>query len=126
MSLMTGYVLMFIIVITAKLGQAMYHPAGATIAGNIHDGRRSTLIALFVAFGWVGFGSSQLVFSYTYEALNSHTEWLLIPGGVIFIWALGWCKPIETRMKLEQGFWIPYGISRFFKSGCMCCLPCWP
>ena len=58
------YGLLFTIVCTARLGQAIYHPAGAMIAGEINTRSRSGMVSLFVAFGWIGYGSSQAVFSF--------------------------------------------------------------
>ena len=83
------------IVFSAKIGQALYHPAGATIAGNETVSHRSTYLSIFVAFGWIGYGTSQILFSYTYRWTQSHTEWLMLPGGVVFFLALWGCRPKE-------------------------------
>jgi MFS transporter, FSR family, fosmidomycin resistance protein len=93
-----GYFLLFVIVFSAKIGQALYHPAGATIAGNETTTRRSTYLSIFVAFGWIGYGSSQILFSYSYRWTHSHTEWLLLPGGAILLLAALGCRPAELNV----------------------------
>ena len=121
-----GYGILFAAVFLAKLGQAMYHPAGASISGNLDDGRRSTMVALFVAFGWIGYGSSQLVFSYTFRWANTHTEWLLIPGGLVVLGALRWCFPKELHHQGRAGLIssitsIPFGRKRLYVLFAMLC-----
>jgi FSR family fosmidomycin resistance protein-like MFS transporter len=87
------YSVLFTIVCTARLGQAIYHPAGAMIAGEVSPGSRSGMLSLFVAFGWIGYGSSQAVFSSMYEWTDAHTEWLLIPGALVIVFSLFYCLP---------------------------------
>ena len=60
-SLYTAVPILFGVMFLARLGQAMYHPAGATIAGSSFDSRRSTLLAVFIAAGTVGYGTSQTI-----------------------------------------------------------------
>ncbi|HIA48724.1 MAG TPA: hypothetical protein EYN96_12350 [Candidatus Hydrogenedentes bacterium] len=116
-----GYLAMFVIVFRAKIGQALYHPAGATIAGNETTSRRSTYLSIFVAFGWIGYGSSQILFSYSYHWTQSHTEWLLIPGGMILLFAAWGCRPkelsndgIERPSLLRSLTQIPFGQQRLY------------
>jgi len=98
-----SYACMFVILFMAKLGQAAFHPAGATMAGGNATTRRSTLIAVFVAFGWVGYGASQGLFSFTHRVTGGHTEVLLIPGFIILAWALVWCRPVEATVSTRAG-----------------------
>lgn len=98
-----SYTCMFVILFLAKLGQAAYHPAGAAMAGANITARRSTLVALFVAFGWVGYGSSQALFSFTHRVTGGHTEVLLIPGFFILAWAMIWCRPTEASVSTRAG-----------------------
>jgi MFS family permease len=99
----TAYWLIFAILVSARMGQALFHPAGATVAGESGAGRRSFLVAVFVALGWIGYGSSQGVFSFTYAYAGGHTEWLLIPGAAILIGGLIWCRPVEYAGKERPG-----------------------
>jgi MFS transporter, FSR family, fosmidomycin resistance protein len=112
-----SYAGMFLILLLAKLGQAAYHPAGATMAGNTGVGRRSTMVSLFVAFGWMGYGSSQALFSITHRVTGGHTEVLLIPGAIILAWAIVWCRPVEAAVSTRSGLIdslkrIPFGQHR--------------
>lgn len=91
----SAYPLMFGLLLIARLGQALFHPAGASVAGAIGADRRSTFVALFVAGGMIGAGSSQILFSGVYQLTGGHTEWLLLPGLVIFWWCVAGCRPEE-------------------------------
>jgi MFS transporter, FSR family, fosmidomycin resistance protein len=104
LSLTAAIPVLFGILFLAKLGQAMYHPAGATIAGMSFASGRSTLISVFVAAGTIGYGISQSVFTGVYFASGGHTEWLLIPGGLALILAILWCRPRETPHAERTGF----------------------
>ena len=97
-----SYVIMFGIVFTARIGQALFHPAGATIAGNNSGNRRSTYLSIFVAFGWVGYGLSQILFTYAYAWTDSHTEWLMLPGALLFLTAFIGCRPVELDGTVEE------------------------
>jgi FSR family fosmidomycin resistance protein-like MFS transporter len=96
-----AFALMIAVMALARLGQAMFHPAGATIAGNLATGRRSTFLSVFIAAGWAGYGASQIVYSSTYFAANGHTELALLPGLVLFTWAALACRPGETPAEIR-------------------------
>jgi len=90
------YLLMFVIVLLSRLGQAIFHPAAAAMAGDLARGTgRSGMVAFFVACGWAGFGINQIVFTKTFHATGGHTEWLLLPGGLLLCWAIVSCRPRE-------------------------------
>ncbi len=91
-----AFSLMVVIMALGRLGQALFHPAGATISGTVTAGHRSTFISLFISAGWVGYGASQIVYSSTYFAAHGHTELALIPGLVLFVWAAVSCRPSEA------------------------------
>jgi MFS family permease len=87
---------MFIIVFLSRLGQALFHPAAAAAAGDLARGAgRSGMVALFVATGWAGYAFNQWAFAYAYENWSQHTEWLLVPGGLLLLWAWIGCHPKE-------------------------------
>jgi len=98
-----SYACMFAILFMAKLGQAAFHPAGAAMAGANATTRRSTLVAVFVAFGWIGYGASQGLFAFTHRVTGGHTEVLLLPGFVVLAWALLWCRPVEATVSTRSG-----------------------
>jgi FSR family fosmidomycin resistance protein-like MFS transporter len=71
------YLVVFIILAAGRLGQDMFHPAGAGLAGSI------------------GFGLSQIGFRTAYNALGHHTEIFFIPVIIIWIIIWKWCQPTE-------------------------------
>ncbi len=91
------YMLLFGILLLIRFGQSMFHPPGTSIAGNTSSKRRSTLVALFITCGMLGYASNWLVFSWVWETFDRQTLWLLVPALPVlgFIW---WgCRPTETR-----------------------------
>ena len=92
-----GYVLMASILLTVKLGQSMFHPAGASLAGGLRHQRRSTFLSVFIAGGMMGYSASQGLFSLVYSATDGHTELLLLVGALVIGGAAVWCRPIEHR-----------------------------
>ena len=106
------YLLFFMVLLLSRLGLAMFHPAGMSLAGNISSKRRSTLLAGFIMAGTVGVSLSWLSFSKVYKATGGHTEWLLLPPALLLwlIWL--WCRPVEPheqrRVSVRQilGEWV--------------------
>jgi MFS transporter, FSR family, fosmidomycin resistance protein len=90
------YLVVFIILAAGRLGQDMFHPAGAGLAGSFSARRGSTFLAVFIAVGSIGFGLSQIGFRTAYNNLDHHTEILFIP--VVILWAFVWiwCRPTEA------------------------------
>jgi FSR family fosmidomycin resistance protein-like MFS transporter len=101
-------IIMTIIVALGRLGQAMFHPAAATLSGNLNVGKRSTYLSIFVASGALGYGFSQVLFSVFYEQADRHTELTLIPALVLFAVCVLWCKPdqkkAESRISIAEVF----------------------
>ena len=90
------YLVLFIILAAGRLGQDMFHPAGAGIAGSFYVKRGSMFLALFIAVGSIGFGLSQITFRTAYNHLAHHTEILLIPVAVLWALVWVWCRPSEV------------------------------
>lgn len=91
-----AYLAMFAIVFSSRLGQAVFHPAAAAVAGDLARGTgRSGMVAFFVAFGWAGYSINQFAFTYAYEHFDQQTPWLLVPGGLLMLWAWVACRPKE-------------------------------
>jgi MFS family permease len=90
------YLVVFMILAAGRLGQDMFHPAGAGLAGSFSARRGSTFLAIFIAVGSIGFGLSQIGFRTAYNNLGHHTEILFIP--VAILWAFVWltCRPAEA------------------------------
>jgi FSR family fosmidomycin resistance protein-like MFS transporter len=87
------YALLALLMMVARLGHSMFHPAGAILAARALDGRHTSGLGVFVAFGWIGYGFSQAAFSAAYLYCNQHTEVLIIPGAVLLGAIALWCKP---------------------------------
>ena len=79
-----------------RLGQAMFHPVAGSQAGGLERGRRSTLLAVFVAIGWAGVSLSQPLFSLAYLLTGGHTEILLVPSFMLLALITAWYRPVRT------------------------------
>jgi FSR family fosmidomycin resistance protein-like MFS transporter len=90
------YLVVFIILAAGRLGQDMFHPAGAGLAGSFSARRGSTFLAVFIAVGSIGFGLSQIVFRTAYNNLGHHTEILLIPAALLWVFVWVRCQPAEA------------------------------
>jgi len=90
------YLAVFVILAAGRIGQDMFHPAGAGLAGSFSVQRGSTFLAVFIAAGSIGFGLSQIGFRTVYNALGHHTEIFLIPAAIL--WAFVWmrCRPADA------------------------------
>jgi FSR family fosmidomycin resistance protein-like MFS transporter len=104
----SGYLTMLIILLVAKTGVGMFHPPAVSLAGNTSSVRRSTVVSLFIAFGMIGMGLSQIMFSTVFIGLNGYTEILMIPGLCIVVWVAVWCH--EPAEKLTG----PLGLGAMF------------
>jgi FSR family fosmidomycin resistance protein-like MFS transporter len=90
------YLLMFVMLMVVHMGQAMFHPAGASVAGDLAAHKRSTLVALFIAGGMFGFGFSHLLYASVYQKTGGHTQWLLLPAAGVILWGFVYCRPTES------------------------------
>ena len=97
-----GYLLMFLILVTAQMGLSMFHPASMTLASDTSADRPATLLALFIACGMIGLAASHLLFSTIYEVFNQHTEILLIPGLAVVCAVATWCHPTPTEIREQK------------------------
>jgi MFS transporter, FSR family, fosmidomycin resistance protein len=94
---LSGFYLMIFMILTAgRLGQDMFHPAGAGLAGSFSVRRGSMFLAVFIAIGSIGFGLSQIGFRTAYNNLGHHTEILLIPAAILWVFVWQWCRPAEV------------------------------
>ena len=113
-----SFTLMIVIMGLGRLGQAMFHPAGATVAASLSGRRRATFLSAFIAAGWLGYGASQSVYSVTYFHTGRHTELALIPGLVLFGWAALRCRPAEPE-RIASSARIRLGLSPLMKGDMM-------
>jgi len=90
------YLVVFIILAAGRLGQDMFHPAGAGLAGSFSARRGTMFLAVFIAVGSIGFGLSQIGFRTAYAYFGHHTEVLLIPAAILWIVVFVNCRPMEA------------------------------
>ena len=90
------YVLIFIILAAGRIGQDMFHPSGAALAGSFSVQRSSLFLAIFIAVGGIGFGLSQITFSTVFNHFSHHTEIMLIPALMLWIFVWFSCRPEEV------------------------------
>lgn len=91
------YIALLAIMVIVRMGQAMFHPPGTSLAGNTSVARRSTLVAVFISAGMVGFACSWFLFAWVYDTFEHNTLWLLVAFVPLVIWIGLWCKPDESR-----------------------------
>ena len=90
------YLVVFLILAAGRLGQDMFHPAGAGLAGSFSVRRGSMFLAVFIAVGSIGFGLSQIVFRTAYNHFGHHTEILLLPMAILWVFVWMRCRPAQV------------------------------
>ena len=80
----------------SRFGAAMFHPPGASLAGELAPTRRTTFLSLFISAGMVGFACSQLLFSAVYETTGGRTDYLLPPMVLVIVVASRLCRPQDS------------------------------
>jgi len=90
------YLVVFVILAAGRLGQDMFHPAGAGLAGSFSVRRGSMFLAVFIAVGSIGFGLSQIVFRTAYNNFGHHTEILLLPMAILWVFVWMRCRPAQV------------------------------
>ena len=90
------YLVVFVILAAGRLGQDMFHPAGAGLAGSFSVRRGSMFLAVFIAVGSIGFGLSQIVFRTAYNNFGHHTEILLLPMAILWVFVWMRCRPPQV------------------------------
>ncbi len=91
-----GYAVLFVLQLIVRIGQALFHPPGVSLAGNLNHARRATMVSAFVAVGMFGFAFSQGFFSLLYDWTGGQTHWMLIPAALIVLAAIVWCRPTHA------------------------------
>jgi MFS transporter, FSR family, fosmidomycin resistance protein len=91
------YLVVFMILAAGRLGQDMFHPAGAGLAGSFSARRGSMFLAVFIAIGSIGFGLSQIGFRTAYNNLGHHTEILFIPVAILWVFVWLRCRPVQVQ-----------------------------
>lgn len=92
-----SYLIMFALLFVTRLGQAMFHPPAAGLAGDAIAHKRTLLVSVFIGVGMMGFAFSQTMFSYVYKNFSGNTQWILIASIPMMIVVWLWCKPLEQK-----------------------------
>ena len=90
------YLIVFAILAAGRLGQDMFHPAGAGLAGSFSARRGSMFLAVFIAVGSIGFGLSQIGFRTAYNNFGHHTEILFLPVAILWVFVWMRCRPAQV------------------------------
>ncbi len=90
------YLVVFLILAAGRLGQDMFHPAGAGIAGSFSTRHGSMFLAVFIAVGSIGFGLSQIGFRTLYNNFGHHTEILFLPVAILWVFVWMRCRPAQV------------------------------
>jgi FSR family fosmidomycin resistance protein-like MFS transporter len=90
------YLVVFVILAAGRLGQDMFHPAGAGLAGSFSVRHGSMFLAVFIAVGSIGFGLSQIMFRTAYNNFGHHTEILLLPMAILWVFVWMRCRPPQV------------------------------
>ena len=90
------YLVVFVVLAAGRLGQDMFHPAGAGLAGSFSVRRGSMFLAVFIAVGSIGFGLSQIMFRTAYNHFGHHTEILLLPMAILWVFVWMRCRPAQV------------------------------
>lgn len=104
-SLAAGYGAMFLVMLSVRVGQGIFHPAGSGVAGNFSPQRRATFFSIFIALGGLGYASSQWLFSQAWHLFGKHTEWLVLPGLALMAMVWWWCRPPDIPRESRPRFW---------------------
>jgi MFS transporter, FSR family, fosmidomycin resistance protein len=100
----SNYTLLFVLVALTSLGSAAFHPSGTGAAGALSSTRTGMFVALFLAGGYLGYGSSQLLFTSVYRATGGATA-ILLPISVLAALALTRFAPPAVSRVLTLATW---------------------
>jgi MFS transporter, FSR family, fosmidomycin resistance protein len=73
----SSYPAMFALVATTAICSAAFHPTGTGAAGALSQQRTGVFVAMFLVGGYLGYASSQLIFTSVYRATGGATVVLL-------------------------------------------------
>lgn len=67
------YTLFSLLYLGTCLGSSAFHPTAVSFLGSLSVARKSSIMGLFTASGMLGFGVSQISFTWAYFAFDGHT-----------------------------------------------------
>ncbi|CDZ79929.1 MFS transporter, aromatic acid:H+ symporter (AAHS) family [Candidatus Rubidus massiliensis] len=74
-----NYWILFFLFLTTCIGSGAFHPAAASIAGNLTQKHKALFLALFASGGSIGLAFSQFIFTKSYALLQGNTIFLAAP-----------------------------------------------
>jgi FSR family fosmidomycin resistance protein-like MFS transporter len=79
-----NYAVLFLLVLTSRLGISLFHPASVNIAGAAAGQRSGFVFSIFLTFGVAGMAASQPYFSFFTQLLGNHLS-LLLAGPALLL-----------------------------------------
>lgn len=103
----TNYYILCLLFWMVCLGSGAFHPSAVGLVGKLTETKKGTFITIFAAFGALGIGVSQIIYTWFYNHAYGSTLWLFIPVVMLATFLLQ--KPLirqggalAERPKLKQ------------------------
>lgn len=97
LSYFTSYLSFFLLFMCTCLGSAAFHPTAASVLSSLPITNRSSVMGCFTAFGMIGLGISQLVFSHTYDCSNMLALPSVLLAVCLFFFLRGRLGPVAGK-----------------------------
>lgn len=100
-----NYMLMALLVLMTYIGSSAFHPIATGTSGTVSNKNTGVIIALFLSGGYIGYGFSQLIFTWIYKTTDGHTSIMYI-FSVLTAILLALYAPIpEKKAKSLKQIW---------------------
>lgn len=99
------YRLLFLLVLMARLGISLFHPAASNIASAASMARKEQGFSIFITMGTIGFALSHPYFSSVTTLLGNRFSFLLALPAVIFAFSYLFFSRLEIAGTVEQLNW---------------------
>lgn len=75
-----NYAILFLVLLLSCIGSGAFHPAAASLVNDMSSQNKGTLMTFFQSGGGLGMAVSQILFTYTYFAMEGSTLLLIVPS----------------------------------------------
>lgn len=75
-----NYAILFILLMLSCIGSGAFHPAASSLINDMSSHRKGMLMTFFQSGGGLGMAISQILFTYTYFAMEGSTLLLIVPS----------------------------------------------
>lgn len=117
------YSYVFALYLVTSIGSGAFHPAAASLMGDLASNRKGLFIALFVSGGSLGMALSQIIFTHAQFHFEGHVAWLALPAVFLTLFAFAnrlAAQPSATENRTKR-FDVKIFI-KFFKNRHLCTL----